>query len=164
MSSVLLPWLKKLSHMQQSVLLTAIRGPDGLPKRHVAKYLLRWLRRCIMYSAFDKVELTDPHNQRGGNFTGPIPRGRSLENLTAEYLQSVDEVPHHFHLHLVHAAEILGYRHPIQSVADFWGDFYFKAVEDMHMEPETPEHMEVRLGDNQAQWMAAGGEHLEDRV
>jgi len=39
--------------MQQSVLLTAVRGPDGLPKYHSSKYLLRWYRRCILLSAMD---------------------------------------------------------------------------------------------------------------
>jgi len=35
-----------------------------------------------------------------------------IDKALKEYLYSVDEVPHHFHLHLMHAAEILGYKHP----------------------------------------------------
>ena len=32
-------WVHELTFMQQSVLLTAIRGPDGLPKDHISKTL-----------------------------------------------------------------------------------------------------------------------------
>lgn len=159
--SVLQTWVETLTLMQQSVLLTAIRGCDGLSKRHVSKYLLRWLRRCVLYSAFDRRMLTDPHDPRGGNFTGPIPEDMTLEDLAGAYLGNIDEVPHHFHLHLVHAAEILGYKHPLTSARAFWRGFYERAARDMHLGPETEEQLDARLGDNQAQWQAAGGEHLD---
>jgi len=41
MTTVLQPWVEKLPMMQQTVLMTAIRGPDGLPKYGNVKYLLR---------------------------------------------------------------------------------------------------------------------------
>ena len=44
---VLQPWVLNLTYMQQSVLITSVRGPDGIRKDHVAKLLLRWLRRCF---------------------------------------------------------------------------------------------------------------------
>ena len=47
MSTVLQPWVSGLTFMQQTVLLTAIRGPDGVPKYGPTKMLLRWFRRCI---------------------------------------------------------------------------------------------------------------------
>lgn len=162
--SVLQEWVEGLSFMQQSVLLTCIRGCDGLPKRHVSKFILRWFRRCIiMLSAFDKCVLTDPHDPRGGNFTGPIPKDRTLKDIAEEYLQSVDEVPHHFHMHLVHAAEIIGYKHPDANISGWWRTFYETCARDCHMRPETEEHMEYRLGDVQHQWQRAGGERLLDR-
>lgn len=162
MPSVMLDWVSNLSYMQQSVLITAVRGADGIPKTHVSKYLLRWLRRCIMLSAFDRVALmTDPHDTRGGNFTGPIPRGKTLEMLAEEYFTDHDGVPHHFHLHLIHAAEILGYKHPINQTRLFWFQFYYKAARDMHMTPETEEELDFRLGDNIGQWQQVGGEVLD---
>lgn len=163
-SSVLQPWLNELNFMQQSVMLTCIRGCDGLPKRHVSKFMLRWYRRCIMLSAFDKCALTDPHDPRGGNFTGPIPADVTLDGIAEEYLQSVDEVPHHFHMHLVHAAEILGYKHPVASIREWWRRFYLLGVRDCHMKPETEEEMDFRLGDRLEQWQTAGGERLLDRA
>ena len=68
---VLQPWVLNLTYMQQSVLITSVRGPDGIRKDHVAKLLLRWLRRCFLVSAFDGRALTDPVEQGGGSFTGP---------------------------------------------------------------------------------------------
>jgi hypothetical protein len=37
MSSVIQPWVSEIPFMQQTVLLTAIRGSDGCPKRHPSK-------------------------------------------------------------------------------------------------------------------------------
>ena len=58
--SVTQPWVWSLTFMQQSVLLTAIRGPDGLPKDHITKVLLRWYRRCVLRFAFQGTIFTDP--------------------------------------------------------------------------------------------------------
>jgi hypothetical protein len=55
MSSVVRDWVAALSLMQQSVLLTAIRGPDGVPKYHPSKYIVRWYRRAVLRSRADKA-------------------------------------------------------------------------------------------------------------
>lgn len=163
MPTVIQKWVCDLSFMQQSVLLTCIRGCDGLPKRHVSKFVLRWLRRCIMLSAFDGVALTDPHDQRGGNFTGPIPKNTVLSDLFQQYLDDVDGVPHHFHLHLMHAAEVIGYKHPDRLTRGEWKSFYEKLARDAHLHPETEQQLDYRLGDSQQQWQEVGGEVLVDR-
>jgi hypothetical protein len=164
MASVLQPWVEKLTFMQQSVLLTAIRGADGLEKRHPSKYVLRWLRRCILYSAFDAAVIEDPYDPRGGNFTGPIPeKYKSTIALFDEYFDSHDEVPHHFHMHLVHASEVLAYKHPNKDIARNWEWFYKKAARDLHMHLETAQEMDYRLGDSQGQWQKVGGEVLDIR-
>lgn len=154
--SVLQDWVHQLTFMQQSVLITSCRGPDGLHKDHVAKALLRWLRRCFLISAFDKKVLEDPRQPGGGSFTGPIPaRFESLDDMVDEYLKSCDEVPHHFHLHLMHSAEILGYKHPTPWIREWWRIVYYRMANDMHLVPETEEKMERRLGDNEAGWRKA---------
>lgn len=71
MPTVMQDWTQEISMMQQSVLLTAVRGPDGLPKYHPSKYLLRWYRRCILLSAMDGKVLDNPVEPNGGSFTGP---------------------------------------------------------------------------------------------
>lgn len=53
-------WVINLPLMQQSVLISAIRGPDGVAKKHKCKPLVRWFRRCVLVSAFDGAAITDP--------------------------------------------------------------------------------------------------------
>lgn len=148
--SVFQPWVEELTFMEQSVLITAVRGPDGIPKDHIVKVLLRWYRRCILYSAFGHEIITNPYKEGGGSFTGPCTT--SLDTAVDGYLRSVDEVPHHFQLHFMHAAEILGYKHSTKHIADWWYNFYCKIVNDAHLNIETKEQMEYRLGDNEKQW------------
>lgn len=165
---VIQEWVCGLTFMQQSVLIASVRGPDGLPKLHVAKYILRWLRRCTLISAFDGKVLDRPYIPGGGSFTGPsmdcyfdihpendnrdafdeIAEGKMAE-LAHQYLDCVDEIPHHFQLHLMHAAEIIGYKHPDSWVRGWWIWFYRSIVNDAHLFPETEDQMDSRLGDNE---------------
>lgn len=70
MSAVTQEWTHALSMMQQTVLLTAVRGPDGHPKYGAVKMLLRWFRRCVLFSAIDGAVLVTPCQPGGGSFTG----------------------------------------------------------------------------------------------
>lgn len=184
MPSVLQDWVQELPYMQQSVLISSIRGPDGLHKEHIAKYILRWVRRCVLLSAFDGKVLETPTESGGGSFTGPLKHPESdwervrkqdirdrewllekdlnkiknnwdlrvLDAIMKEYIRSVDEIPHHFHMHVMHAAEILGYKHPVQWKREWWHKFYLAMVNDAHLHPETKEEMDRRLGDVESQW------------
>jgi len=157
---VLQDWVLELSMMQQSVLLTAVRGPDGIEKNHISKQLLRWYRRCVLYAAFEKRVFSTPYASGGGSFTGPSYTPTALEHdwrptmslIVGEYLQHVDELPHHFQLHMMHAAEIIGYKHWDTSISQWWRDTYYRMVEDMHVWPETEAQMDERLGDTFEGW------------
>lgn len=169
------PWLLKIPLMQQSVLFAAIRAPDGLRKDHPIKVLMRWYRRCIMLSAFDRRALADPFEEGGGSFTGPFTEFHAAEifgtwfsegnnrmlarewiadpwalfDRTREmYLRHVDEMPHHFQLHFMHAAQIIGVHHPVSHTREWWNKFYLMIVNDAHLQPETPQAMNLRLSDN----------------
>lgn len=152
MKSVLQDWVQELSFMQQSVLIASIRAPDGLKKDHPSKVLMRWLRRCVLVTAFTGTVLLDPYEQGGGSFTGPCCSEdvRDLEHAIELYLRSVDEIPHHFQLHFMHAVEILGYKHPVHK--DWWNKLYLILVNDMHLYPESEAQMDRRLGDVESQW------------
>lgn len=172
-------WVLKIPFMQQSVLFAAIRAPDGLRKNHPVKVLLRWYRRCVVLSAFDKRALTDPFERGGGSFTGPFTRKHALEycgdvgkgfythgmsvpfcaqeafdHMRKVYLEHVDEIPHHFQLHFMHAAQIVGVHHSDEFIRDWWKTFYLMIVNDAHLHPETDEEMNLRLSDNSAEWRA----------
>lgn len=178
-------YVMQLSFMQQSVLLSAIRGMDGLPKLHAAKKLLKWYRRCILLSAFDRRALTDPFEPGGGSFTGPIaelpeweiraywiirtgqptvkyekgdPKGiydwkcAQLELVTSHFIDARDEFPLHYYVHTMHAFEILGYKHPDETIREFWNGVYLRMVHALHLWPETVEQMDRRLGDDFDGW------------
>lgn len=135
-------WTHEIPMMQQTVLLTAIRGPDGLPKYGCVKMLLRWFRRCVLLSATDNRTLTDPCDLNGGSFTGPsvVPAEelweQAMNMIVDEYLQELDGVPHHFQTHFLHAAEIVGYKHPDERIRNWWNVVYQRLVLDMHLRPE----------------------------
>lgn len=179
MPSVVQPWVSDLTLMQQSVLFTAIRGPDGIHKNHVSKKLARWLRRCVLIAAFDKIVYEvpfDPPDEdwRSGSFTGPSVYREgpgfcvsisspdrydtwqdALWEVLRQYVGTLDELPHHYQLHILHAAEILGYKHPTFETRDWWHRAYHALVNDMHLMPESEAVMDTRLGDSDAQWRAA---------
>lgn len=164
---VMQPWMFGLPMMQQTVLLTAIRGADGLTKYHPAKYVQRWFRRCTLRCSFGGMVFDNPGTPGGGSFTGPVPQCQTLrgdtmvqidnwelfmDNAFGEYLSRVDEVPHHFHLHIMHASEILGYHHPDARIRSWWNKTYLRMVNDMHLQPETQEELDTRLSDSHDEW------------
>jgi len=150
--------------MQQTVLLTAVRGPDGHPKYSAVKYLLRWYRRCVLLMAMGGIVLETPFDPRGGSFTGPSyedPDGVSespwqdhMDSIVSNYLKELDSIPHHFQMHLMHAIEIVGYHHPNDAIRNWWCGVYYRLVKDLHLYPETKEQLNYRLGDNEEQWRA----------
>jgi hypothetical protein len=164
--SVQQEWTHELSYMQQTVLLTAVRGPDGIAKNHVAKQILRWFRRCTLISAFDGKILNTPYAFGGGSFTGPSYEPTKLDHdwreqmshVVGSYLQTLDELPHHFQLHLMHAAEIIGYKHPDRAIRNWWRETYHRLVHDMHLWPETEAELDNRLGDTFEGWAARNEE------
>lgn len=154
-------WVHGLTFMQQSVLIASVRGPDGIRKDHPVKVLCRYLRRSMLICAFDGKVRWSPYEPGGGSFTGPLNlKGTGedeghLDKFVEIYLRHVDELPHHFQLHFMHAAEILGYKHPDSDVRGFWRACYLAIVNDAHLRPEDEATMDRRLGDVEQQWRDA---------
>ena len=153
--SVMQDWTHRLTFMQQTVLLTAVRGPDGLRKNSPAKPLLRAYRRTILLSSLDGIAFNDPHQEGGGSFMAPLPADVSLFDAMGDFIRGADEMPHHFYMHVAHAAEIVGYKHPNRATAAEWFGFYTALCNDLHMEPEPEERLDYRLGDSREQWLAS---------
>ena len=149
MPAVMQSWTFSLPMQQQTCLISAVRAPDALAKSDPHKRVWRMLRRCILKSALAKGDVLCGggvpacfQQDGGGSFMGPVEQPYAS---LAEYLRDVDRVPHHAHLHLVHAAEIVGYKHPDPAIREFWIDFYRHAVEDMHLAIELEVEMDKRL-------------------
>lgn len=166
-------WVGDLSFMQQSVLLSAIRGCDGIAKKHKAKAVVKWYRRCVLLSAFDARALTDPFEPGGGSFTGPIAdieayragqaetrlseydwRCSILQKVADDYVDSRDELPSHYQDHFMHAIEIVGYKHPIPEIREYWHELYLRLARAKHLWEETEAQIDARLGDNFEGWEA----------
>ena len=157
---VLQDWVLERPLMQQTVLIGAIRGPDGVHKHHQVKPLIRWYRRCVLKSAFDNAAIVTPYAPGGGNFTGPaIARPRdgqtweeAMEHRVIAYLQSTDRLPHHYQCHFMHGVEIIGYHHSDARIRDWWCYIYHRLVRDLHLNPESKDQLAERLGDSQEGW------------
>lgn len=133
---VLKEWVHDLTLQMQGTLLCAMRGPDGLPKEGAHKEIVRAFRAVLTNNA----KSLGPDNTFAGDGSGTT----SQEAVEAFFV-STDEQPHHWRMHLIHAAEIVGYFHPDERVANFWRHFYIKACMDMHVDPETKEKLSTRL-------------------
>ena len=161
MKELLQPWVKELPLMQQTVLMTAVRGPDGVAKYGPVKMLQRWYRRCVLVSSLDGFTLETPFHPDGGSFMGPsllfVGAGEDwepgMDKLVDDYLREVDALPHHFQLHFMHAAEIIGFKHHDARICEWWWEVYVRLVKDMHLTPETEAAMDERLGDSRDGWL-----------
>lgn len=69
------------------------------------------------------------------------------DKAMSDYINHVDELPHHYHMHLMHGAEIIGYHHPDGNMAQRWLDFYYHCCHDLHLRVESREAMDGRLND-----------------
>lgn len=149
-------WTHDIPFMQQSVLLSALRNEDGVEKGHPSKNLIRWYRRCVVVSAFDGRVLTDPSEEGGGSYTGPVD---DIEEAADQFLRARDGMALHYFAHAMHAFEIVGYHHPDKEISEFWQRVYVRMAYALHLRPETKSEMNRRLGDNPETW-----KEMEDRA
>lgn len=120
----------------QGVLLGAVRGCDGATKRDVTKVIISALRGLFM----------TPCDPREVEVEGSYMHvSEHLPKAMAEFARRHDHYPLHFVLHLVHAAQVMGFKHPDVAVQDVWRDFYRKMCRKFHMGPESEAVMDARL-------------------
>lgn len=128
---VLLDWMAKLDWKQQSVILSALRGPDNHHSPNIKK-ISRWIRSITQNNA-------DPSHSYMKNVELP-----GLKDFEDEfYFEST-----HYSLHLLFALEIIGYKHPDKDVAKIALDYYLALVADVyHLKPESESDLDKRLQD-----------------
>ena len=140
--SVVQEWLSDLSWKQQTVLLASFRGCDGVPKNDQSKTFTRLMRATLLKNADARstfygplVSLTDETRAAIDDFFIDCSRG------------SLDQYPVHWLMHLLQAAEIVGYKCPIQEAKNYWSCFYTTGVKALHLNPETEMQCDARLSD-----------------
>lgn len=137
--SVLHDWVHQLPFQMQALLLTGMRGPDENNKYNAAKAITRYLRGVVIKPAGKWSGIND-NDFMWGDY-----------DVFAEYKKTFfsdhDEYPHHFIMHLVHCAEVVGYYHPTVHIGHKWLSFYLDACDAFHMNPETFKQLRERLND-----------------
>lgn len=134
MKSILQDWVMELGLRHQGALVSIIRGCDGVPKNDPSKGLIRALR----------YELLVPHcgdAAKAASFIEKVTRTELLGRMQA-VAKNFDHYPVHFLLHLLHAAEIIGYKH---ACGRPWLLFYAHLCGKMHVNVETEDQMDARL-------------------
>lgn len=150
-------WLFDLTMQQQSVLALACRGPDGIAKFHPTKLLVARYRATVLKAAY----LGRPMRVDEGDDTTfmtliHFSDDESWGLICRDFFEHVDSLPHHYYMHLMHGAQIAGYKHPMETFRHRWLDFYLDCCHDLHLQPETEKQMDGRLGDwGQKHWGAA---------
>lgn len=142
-------WCTSLPLQQQSVLFLASRGPDGVPKHHPCKDIQRAYRACVFLAG--KYGRLLREGEAADNFMSMYhvcaERPERWTDVMHSFFDHIDELPHHYLSHLMHGAEILGYKHPDEIVRRRWNEFYLAMVKDLHLTPETEAEMDERLSD-----------------
>lgn len=134
MRSVLQPWVMELGLRHQGVLISAVRGPDAIPKHHVVKRFVRGFRADTLVSFADAP----------ASFICLIERDEFLD-LLPKLFGSIDELNLHYAMHWLHAVEVIAFKHPNQERRDLWNILYLNFVKKLHLTPETPEELDARL-------------------
>lgn len=136
-TGILQSWVAKLGLRHQGVLLTAVRGCDTEDRHGPSKLLTRAYRGEILHT-----HAADPKQSR--SFIEVCEADELLKRMN-QFAASHDHLPHHFTMHFIHAAEIVGYYGPSQR-ASYWYAFYFQMCNKFHMSPETKIELDHRLG------------------
>lgn len=137
--SVVYSWVFELPFQMQALLFTAMRGPDNCKKDNVAKVMVRFLRGAVLKPAGDTDMQDNDNTFMWWDYS-------NFNDYISEFFDDHDHYPHHFIMHLIHCAEVLGYCAPVR-IRSFWYRFYIEGCKSMHMHPETEKQMFERLND-----------------
>ncbi len=137
MKSILQDWVMELGLRHQGVLVSAVRGCDDEPRNSCTKLLIRCLRETMLVAHCGE-------SAKPATFIERVDDAE-LRRRMDEVRRNLDHLPHHFVMHLIHAAEIVGYKHPDPNVAGTWRRYYELLVRCLHLRPESHAQLEARL-------------------
>ncbi len=137
MTSVLQDWVQELGLRHQGVLLTAVRGCDTAPKDDPSKLFIRCYRNIVL-NAFCG------DSKKSVSFIEYV-NDLELDIRFHLFRKNLDHYPHHYLMHLIHAIEIIGYKHPEFKIREKWNVYYHTLCKGLHMNPETEFQLDTRL-------------------
>jgi hypothetical protein len=133
MKSVLQDWVMELGLRHQGVMLCAVRGCDTAPKDDPSKMLTRCLRYAVLNCHCGDAA-------KAVSFIELVSKEELRARMIA-FLKNCDHYPQHYVSHLMHAAEVVGYKRPSEA----WLWFYQKLCKGLHVSPETEPQLDARL-------------------
>lgn len=139
-------WMNSLTLQKQAVLLMALRGPDGLTKMHPTKYILQYLRAEVVKAAH-KGRMLEINEHVPTMMTMRDVNGPGWLDAVRQFIEHADCLHHHYFMHFMHAVQVLGFEHPDGNSRQRWFDLHLKLCDVLHMQPESREQYEKRLGD-----------------
>lgn len=147
-------WLFNLPMQMQSVLVLACRGPDNVAKTDPTKRVVQRYRATVFKAAYlGRPMKVDEFDETSFMSLRHFSDDESWGLILRDYFENVDALPHHYHMHLMHGAQIASVYHPVDLFRSRWGVFYYKACADLHLTPETDAQLRERLNDwNQQHW------------
>jgi hypothetical protein len=146
MPSVLQSWVENLGLRHQGTLLTAVRGCDTAMKNEPSKLFVRCFRATIL----------NPHCGDAKKAQTFIEAVEPLEVRMHfdDFRRTSEQYPAHYLGHLLHAIQIVGYKHPDCEVRALWESFYRRMVQAQHLNPESEAEMDDRLNADEATFAA----------
>jgi hypothetical protein len=161
-------WLFDLTMQMQSVLVMATRGPDTIAKFHPAKLIVARYRASVLKAAYlgramwpGEGDATTFMTLEGFDAASP----GTWNTITQAWFDMIDEIPHHYIMHLMHGAQIIGYKHPEILYKNRWQGFYIRSCQDLHLTPETEDQMDNRLCDwDRKHWDGKGEPDLRTQL
>jgi hypothetical protein len=147
MKSVLQNWVMELPLREQGTLLTAVRGCDDEPKEWTSvgvadspgRRITAYVRWCFMNPA----DVREVDHEVGAFFQSQPP----TQFKPSEF----GHLPQHWYSHIMHALEVIAYRHPSPNVKNTAYMLYANMVHSLHLNVELREQFIERLSEDRIQ-------------
>lgn len=144
MKSVLQDWVMELPLREQGTLLTAVRGCDFEAKMwnstgvaySPGRRLTAFIRWCFMVPADER----EVDSQEGAFMMSSPPDPFKPSEF--------GHLPEHWYAHVIHALEVIAYRHPDREINAKAYCLYEKMVHNLHLNVETMAQMIKRLSED----------------
>ncbi len=137
--SVLRQWVQNLPLREQGTLVVAARGCDLAPK-YPLDSPERQLTAAIRFAAMIPADAREVDSEIGCFMLSTPPSDLRLSSL--------EHYPMHWVLHVIHACEAIGYRHPEADTRELWLRLYLKMCKSLHMNAETFDQFVSRLSED----------------
>lgn len=143
---ILQDWVLKLGLRHQGALLTGIRGCDTVSRDHPTKVFVRIMRGLILKAHCGNAK------QSGSFISYATPRDTEIF-FDRMMRAKLDELPHHYVMHLIHCIQIVGAHHSEAVINILWTGFYNRLCKSLHVMPETNAQMDTRLNASEREFV-----------